>query len=161
MSRVAFFFFFFLVLSFVIFTFSFFYPLLLVFFGIFLLLSLVYTFLRIALSPAMNEDHECHDRVRPKVFLLFCFHFVGTWHPPRNRPTIQVRTGPWERVCRLSYPWTLTFFVVVDAYLLAGENGVGRDICESVLFIPGFMLYISIVFNSKTWIFIFSYLIID
>lgn len=129
---------------------------------LFLLLSLVYTFLRIALSPAMNEDHECHDRVRPKVFLLFCFHFCGTWHPSQNRPTIQVKTGPWGRVCRLPYPWTVTFFVVVDAYLLAGENGVGGIFAKAFCsYIASNMLYIPIVFNSITWILTFLLLIVD
>lgn len=48
---------------------------------------------------------------------------------------------------RLSYPRTITFFVVVDAYLLAGERGVGRIFAEAFcLYIAGFMLYILIVF---------------
>ena len=50
-------------------------------------------------------------------------------------------------MCRLSYPRTVTFFVVVDAYLLAEEKNVGRIFAKAFcLYIAGFMLYILIVF---------------
>lgn len=86
----------------------------------------------------MNEDHECHDRVRPKVFLLFCFHFCGIWHPPRNGPTIQVK----NKALRKGVQAVLS----PNRHILCGglgTNGVGRDICESVLFIHGlYALYL-------------------
>lgn len=114
-------------------------------FVVFLLLSLVYTFLRIALSPAMNEDHECHDRVRPKVFLLFCFHFCGIWHPPRNRPTIQVK----NRALRKGVQAVLS----PNCHILyggLGTNGVRGIFARAFCLYMGFTLYISIVFNSIT-----------
>lgn len=72
----------------------------------------------------MNEDHECHDRVRPKVlFLLFCFSFCGTWLQPRTGQQSKLNRGPARVVedrgcCSLSYP-RLTFFVIDIAWLFA------------------------------------------
>jgi hypothetical protein len=82
---------------------------------------------------------------------FYCFVFIllapGTRHETGQQ--FKLEQGPEKGCagCLIPEPshslWWLTHI------FLPGKS-VGRDICESVLFIPGFMLYISIVFNSKT-----------
>lgn len=80
-----------------------------------------------------------------RCFYCFVFIFVASGTRHGTGQQFKLKTGPWERVCRLSYPRTVTFFVVVWGQT-ASEGIFAKAFCLYM----GSSLYISIVFNSIT-----------
>lgn len=80
-----------------------------------------------------------------RCFYCFVFIFVASGTRHGTGQQFKLKTGPWVRVCRLSYPQTVTFFVVVWGQT-ASEGIFARAFCLYM----GFTLYIPLVFNSIT-----------
>lgn len=112
-----------------------------------------------SLSPAMNEDHECHDRVRPNCFYCFVFIFVapGTRHWTGQQ--FKLKQGPEQGVQAVLSP---NYHILCGGWRISSCRGKGRrkDICGSVLFIHC-RLYALYLDSLLTWILIFFQILVD